>query len=665
MKRYLVLDIEVFKRFFCVCIKDFKTGERYYFEISRRRNDLENLIAFVFKDPENTYIFTCNGNRYDNVILNFLRKKLAVFRKMSHKEINPIIKMVSDEIIQNTNENGLNKYSSFGWGLSFNSVDFQAFYAISTVKSKNLSLKFFSFNLGLKIEECPVHWNKDELTDKEMDLIASYCWTDTDNTDYVIENEKREDVNFRFELRKEYGFDCLSWSDVKIGEEGLLHDMAKENNVHVDELRNKRTFRSHVNLKNIINPDIKFQVPATGKHWKERIKKGKTKDAEVVMDCFETFNDLLNFLKRKTVKSLKEINCRVYYEGTLYDVKSGGLHSYHEPIIYKTPEGYFMEDIDVDSYYPSLGCEHGYVPKQFKPYKLADILRTQKKERVADKKAGRIRKANFKKLKLNGGFFGKTSEPNSDMNDWQCTLQITLNGQLGLLMKSEMATLIEGVQVLMCNTDGITVIVPNSKEQEWYASCRKWEQIMKCTWEHVRYSKIVCRNINNYIAFYADPAKAPKLKGFFDIAPSIDKSRNFLVIPKAVREYFINGTPVEDFIRKHDNFFDFCAGVKQSRKFSVHFKGEQVQQLNRYYASNSGSYLVKNEKAKDKYSSIQALAGHKVKLYNDDIRGMKVSKELDINYQYYINKAKEVIAEFSTTDDYQKSKTIHNQINLF
>ncbi len=64
---------------------------------------------------------------------------------------------------------------------------------------------------------------------------------------------------------------------------------------------------------------------------------------------------------------------------------------------------------------------------------------------------------------------------------------------------------------------------------------------------------------------------------------------------------------------------------------------EKQQQLNRYYVSKSGAILYKKKKTKKKMDNM--LKGWGVKLYNNHDENMKH----DIDYRYYIQKAKETI----------------------
>ena len=44
-----------------------------------------------------------------------------------------------------------------------------------------------------------------------------------------------------------------------------------------------------------------------------------------------------------------------------------------------------------------------------------------------------------------------------------------------------------------------------------------------------------------------------------------------MVVPKAVLEYFVNGTPVMEFFKKHDNILDFCGRYKATKGWHVEY----------------------------------------------------------------------------------------------
>ena len=74
----IVYDIEVFPNVFHCCCKDTETGKIYKYEISERKNQMEDLIdAFMMPD-----LIFCgyNNHHYDDVIINYIicyRNKLT------------------------------------------------------------------------------------------------------------------------------------------------------------------------------------------------------------------------------------------------------------------------------------------------------------------------------------------------------------------------------------------------------------------------------------------------------------------------------------------------------------------------------------------------------------------------------------------------------------
>lgn len=147
-------------------------------------------------------------------------------------------------------------------------------------------------------------------------------------------------------------------------------------------------------------------------------------------------------------------------------------------------------------------------------------------------------------------------------------MQITVNGQLQLSMLYEMLCLaIPECKPLMQNTDGLEMIIPEDKKDLYLKVCQEWELITQLSLEHDEYSKMIVRDVNNYIAV-AKNGKV-KCKGAFEWedldkkkVATLHKNKSFLIIPKAIYAYFANGIKPEDFLAANQNIFDYCAGVK-------------------------------------------------------------------------------------------------------
>ena len=64
-----VYDVEIFPNCFHCCVKNTETGQLYKFEISERRNQLDELVDFFYYDLSDKYI-----NNYLNYIVKFINK---------------------------------------------------------------------------------------------------------------------------------------------------------------------------------------------------------------------------------------------------------------------------------------------------------------------------------------------------------------------------------------------------------------------------------------------------------------------------------------------------------------------------------------------------------------------------------------------------------------
>ena len=210
---------------------------------------------------------------------------------------------------------------------------------------------------------------------------------------------------------------------------------------------------------------------------------------------------------------------------------------------------------------------------------------------------------------------------------------------------------INNIVVISVNTDGIETIIPKNKIKLYDSIISGIEKEFKVKFESADYIKIVYKNVNNYIAITSSEIKQ---KGSsFIIKPLLGNSNDFLVIPKALNKYFVNGIKPETILNnkewnKHFHIFDFCASYKISKKYTVLYNNQKQQQLNRFFVSEKGYYLYKQKKGKNMEN---VLKGFGVELLN---RYDKNRVEYKIDFKYYLSKINEIINELES-----KQTTMH------
>jgi hypothetical protein len=213
---------------------------------------------------------------------------------------------------------------------------------------------------------------------------------------------------------------------------------------------------------------------------------------------------------------------------------------------------------------------------------------------------------------------------------------------------------------LMQNTDGLETLIPREYVDKYMEICKRWEDITMLQLEHDTYSKIVLGDVNNYIAVTEDGKS--KCKGRFEYKDlAMHKNKSFLIIPKALHAYFVDGIDPEDFMKANTDIFDYCGGVKIKGDWSFHYhkvvNGEYVekplQNTIRYYVSNSGGKIIK--KNNDDAREIQVEAGKWMQSLMIDYEE-KEFEEYNINLKYYLEKVRKEIENLEPST---------NQLSLF
>ena len=266
---------------------------------------------------------------------------------------------------------------------------------------------------------------------------------------------------------------------------------------------------------------------------------------------------------------------------------------------------------------------------------------------------------------------------------------VTLNNQLFLLMLIEKCGL-NNIKVISANTDSITIFDDKYKLNTFNQIKEEWEKISLHTLESTEYKKIIYRDVNNYLAQTLNGT--PKYKGAFDTFDDKDsdkfdgwhKDHSMLIVPIALREFYLNNKSIEETIYNHMDIFDFCKAVKG--KGDAEFKYRYIEngividkplqkRVNRYIVSNKGGKLIKilpplidedGNNKRDKLNKYRKENPNQLDIFNilEDVT-IELNREseveagfnttilniikdknienYDINYKYYINECYKII----------------------
>ena len=197
--------------------------------------------------------------------------------------------------------------------------------------------------------------------------------------------------------------------------------------------------------------------------------------------------------------------------------------------------------------------------------------------------------------------------------------------------------------------DGVVYRAKNSLREGIQEAISEVERITQLGFEVDEYEAFYQYAINDYFGVVKEyyETKDPELierKGMFITETKLGKGLSPVVIPKAIIAYFVNKTPVTEFIEKDRDIRDFLMSQAVDKKFKVIHGDKPIQRINRFYASTNGSYLYKDN-PEDNRDRTNMLTKSGVTILNkfDDTP----IEDRKINYRYYISEAKKVIADFT------------------
>lgn len=584
----IVYDIEVYPNVFTISFLDPTTNQTLTFEMSDWKDDWAKFRTFT-KKCQNSFVRWVGFNNfyYDYQVLHKLMQHLP-FADMKDKAAFAF--KVSDKLI---NLNKEEKFNHIVWQHEhiIPQVDLFRIHHFDNL-ARATSLKKLEFNMqSSSIIDLPYKPGT-ILTAAEKNNLIVYNLHDVRETE-KFRQKSLDMIRFRDELTQKYGKDFTNHNDTKIGKDYFIMELQ---NAEIKcfrtvggERQPVQTIRNRITVKDIIFDYIKFERPEFNAvlDWLKKQVITQTKGVFTEIDDLGSLKQYANLtLKNKKIKNL---NCIV--DGFQFDFGTGGIHGSVESTIVEEDEGFAIIDYDVTSLYPSIAIVNNVYPEHLTE-EFCKIYAWMKKERLSYPK-GTPENAMLK-LALNG-VYGDSNNPYSCFYDSKYTMTITINGQLMLCMLAEKMLGVEGLEIVQINTDGITVRAPRARIDEIEQINREWEAITKLELERADYSKMFIRDVNNYIGLYTNGKV--KRKGAYEHQLGWNQDHSALVVQKAVESHLVSGTDISKFICDHDNDFDFMlrTNVPRSSRLLMYTNGkvEQLQNVTRYYMSDTGGELLK------------------------------------------------------------------------
>lgn len=389
--------------------------------------------------------------------------------------------------------------------------------------------------------------------------------------------------------------------------------------------------------------------------------------------------DLQNCDKYDKKLWYKSQNLETIVAGIPHSFGFGGLHGAADTPIHKTGQ---ILHVDVNNYYPSMLIAWGLVTRAATNDNYHLVYNTRKsmkaKQIAAAKSGNKAEAKNWKKAQLpykkmlnalSGGMKDETN-PAYDPRNNNC---MCINGQLMLLDLIEHLEAVPGFELIQSNTDGLIIWIPDTDEAFEMVDdiCWEWEQ--RCSTDQCsilleldNISEIYQKDVNNYLWVGAD-GSVERIGAYVKELSATDN--DLPILNKALVEYMVHKTPVEQTINQCDDLIMFQKIVKLSEKYNwvehehctpvitktgkrvikeVYEYPEKVKysyKSYRVFASNSqdDGRLLKRKRVKTKGEKFGNTPDHCF-ICNDDVCGVKTPQTLDKGW--YIDLAKKRLKQF-------------------
>lgn len=640
MKNY-IYDLETYPNLFCGVFNT--EGKETVFEISARKNDYEKLLEF-YTDKNIKYAIGFNNIKFDAQILHYLVSNKELFIKKQGSELVSLIFLFAQKVISSTYDGGFPPYAEWNFGVK--QIDL---FLINHYNNKNkmTSLKWIEFSINHpKVQDLPYKFDR-PLKSTQFDEVIEYCKNDVNATRKFAE-ECRDLIKLRISQDKQYpSLRLLNKPDSSVGEQMFLHFMSESMGISIKELREMRTHRAPLPVKDLILPYINF----------------KTSEFQKILDWYNS--SMTGGLENS-----------VTFAGIEFVFGEGGIHASWENKIFEADSEYDILDIDVTSFYPNLA-----IVNNFRPEHLGDAFSRVYKNLFLERKKypkGSVENLSYKII-LNGSY-GKFGDEYSFLYDKKVMNQICINGQLLIAMLCERLSFIDSVTIIQANTDGVTIKVKKSKRNEVEDTCKRWEKLTSLELEYAEYKKMVINNVNNYMAQYTD-GKIKDKGASYIVNPDHHKNKSQRIVQIALRKYFFEGIPIRETIENHlttkekgsewnekkqkyevpyYGIYDFCIGrkVKWNQRYVI-LKGMKDIKINekviRYFITKDKATMMKMY---DDGRVESVNKGYNAKLFQnyEDLK----PEDYGVNYEYYINECYKITTPFDNGNP-----KIGKQLSLF
>lgn len=656
-------------------------------------NDL-SMLPYLINFISRSHIYIgFNSFRYDSLMLDYItithvKAEKDGFYEPEMCRYTELLKRFSDKVIND--EKGF----AFGFRAQYpNYVRIFVDYDIRKILHLDqtfTSLKQISILLcWYKVQDFDFE-KLDRMFHVPMELVSECMWYNVNDVliTRLLYFNQIEEVKLRENISNVFGVNVRNESRSSTAVKLLKKEYCKKLGISERNFPKDGTSRGRIPFRDVILPQIRF----------------KTKPLQ---DFLESTRNFVIYVG--TTKYSKSI----IVHHTKYQLGRGGIHSVDKPTEIHSTNKSKCKDVDVNSWYPFLLTYYRMSPAHLDANTFLSCLTEYMQKRLKAKSNAKKydmfdhnqivtfqTEADGLKITINATG-GKLGETGGILEDLLAFYRMTVNGQLFLLMLAE-AYELNDITVVSANTDGLTCNIPTDKMDKYNEITSAWCRYVGCEVEFADYESYYRRDVNNYIAvkdgfkklvneialydsvpflkriypklfndcdtiedcWAVAEDKYVKFKGCFLQEVDITKGYRDLIVPLALKRYFLYDIPIGDTILRNRNIYNFCRAQKINRSFELsELEYDPIeeglveiglQKDTRYYVSKTGGLLVKFKKNGEVRKAHAIASKVCVKVFN--LYEDKPWSDYDIDYRFYFRACKDIIKQVRFGNHYNQIK---------
>lgn len=271
----------------------------------------------------------------------------------------------------------------------------------------------------------------------------------------------------------------------------------------------------------------------------------------------------------------------------------GGLHGALECYQEESNEDRIILNFDAFSFYPSIMLLNHRLSRAVQNRERVESVYEQRKDSKFNPNTT-IPHELIPTLKLIlNTLYGISGAKFNDCYDPLMLKSVCVDGQISLIYLIECLSVVNSYKHIQSNTDGIMFSIDRKDYEKTVNIIKTFEAITGFIMEEDRISKVVQRDVNNYLVVFEN-GKVKTKGGLFAPLGDKFKGNSLGIVAVALKEYFVNGIPVETTIENTNEIEPYQIIAKAGSTYQTVVQEfddgsmKEVQRVNRIFAVKSG-----------------------------------------------------------------------------